>query len=310
MATGVEDALAFDRVRRVATDYADLIRLPNIFTAPPDVLAGAALAVALGATVDPVTVAGLCLASALVYAAGTTLNDVADVDEDASERPERPIPSGRVGRSEALSLGVVFLLAGVGVATAVSGFATGLTALVLAAAVVLYDGLLKGGPLGFIAMGSARGLNVLLGLSVAGAAALNPVALLFPAAVVGYVAALTRMAEAETGGGEGSAVALTGVGATVAAMVVAVVATVLGTPTTGLVATVVAAGFLAWDWRALGPAIADPAPSNVGPAVGTCVLGIVLLDAAVAVVGGPAFALAAAAFALPATTLSRYFDVS
>ncbi|WP_363463855.1 UbiA family prenyltransferase [Halogeometricum borinquense] len=310
MATGVGDALGVESVRRVATDYAELVRLPNVFTAPPDVIAGVALAVALGATVSVPTIVGLCLASALIYAAGTTLNDVADVDEDAKERPNRPIPSGRVGRSEALSVGVILLVCGVVVAAVVGGLGPGLTAVALALAVALYDGLLKGTPAGFFAMGAARGLNVALGLSIAGVAAFDGLALLFPASVVVYVAALTRMAEAETGGGDGSAVALTGAGATLAAMVVAIVVTVRGAPTAGLVATLVAAVFLAWDWRALGPAIADPAPSNVGPAVGTCVLGIVLLDAAVAVIAGPTFVLAAAAFAIPATTLSRYFDVN
>jgi 4-hydroxybenzoate polyprenyltransferase len=310
MATGVGDALDVESVRRVAADYADLIRLPNVFTAPPDVLAGVALAVALGVTPSLPTVVGLCLASALVYAAGTTLNDVADAAEDRRHRPNRPIPSGRVGRIEALSIGAGLLVAGVALAAAVGGTLPGSTAAALALAVALYDGLLKGGPAGFLAMGAARGLNVLLGLSVAGSAAFDGLAPLFPAVVVVYVAALTRMAEAETGGGEASAVALTGAAATVAAMVVAVVASLLGTTATGLLATAVAACFLAWDWRALAPAMADPTPANVGPAVGTCVLGIVLLDAAVAVVAGPAFAAAVAAFLVPATVLSRQFDVT
>ncbi|ELZ34184.1 4-hydroxybenzoate polyprenyltransferase [Halogeometricum pallidum JCM 14848] len=310
MAAGVGDAFGFERVRRVATDYAELVRLPNIFTAPPDVLAGAALAVALGASASLPTVAGLCLASACVYAAGTTLNDVADVDEDGRERPERPIPSGRVGRGSALVFGGALLLAGVGVAGTTGGTLSGLAAAALALTVVLYDGLLKGGPAGFLAMGTARGLNVFLGLSLAGAAAFDAVALLFPIGVVVYVAAFTRMAESETGGGEGSDVAVAAAGATLAAMVVPIVATVLATPAVGLAATVLAACFLAWDWHALGPAMADPVPSKVGPAVGTCVLGIVLLDGAVAVVAGPWFAVAAAAFAVPTRVLSRHFDMS
>ncbi|MDS0298878.1 UbiA family prenyltransferase [Halogeometricum sp. S1BR25-6] len=310
MAAGVGDAFGFERVRRVATDYAELVRLPNLFTAPPDVLAGAALAVALGAPASLPTIAGLCVASACVYAAGTTLNDAADVAEDERERPERPIPSGRIGRGSALVFGGALLLAGVGVAAATGGALPGLVAAALALTVVLYDGLLKGGPAGFLAMGAARGLNVCLGLAVAGAAAFDAVALLFPIGVVVYVAAFTRMAESETGGGEGSEVAVAAAGATFAAMVVPVVATVLGTPTLGLAATVLAACFLAWDWHALGPAMADPVPSKVGPAVGTCVLGIVLLDGAVAVVAGPWFAVAAAAFAVPTHVLSERFDMS
>lgn len=310
MAAGVGDVLGFDNVRRVLADYAELVRFPNVFTAPPDVLAGTALAVALGASASLPTVAGLCLASAFVYAAGTALNDAADAAEDARDRPDRPIPSGRVGRGDALAVGGMLLFAGVGVAAAVGGTLPGLAAATLALTVALYDGLLKGGPAGFLAMGAARGLNVLLGLSVAGAAAFDAVALLFPAALVVYVAAFTRMAESETGGGAGSEVAAAAGGATLAAMAVAVVVTVLGTPAVGLAATVLAACFLAWDWHALGPAMADPVPSKIGPAVGSCVLGIVLLDGAVAVVAGPRFAVAAAAFAVPAHALSRRFDVS
>ena len=47
---------------------------------------------------------GLALASVLMYWSGMALNDWADREADAVERPERPIPSGRVRPGAALGL--------------------------------------------------------------------------------------------------------------------------------------------------------------------------------------------------------------
>lgn len=63
---------------------ATLVRLPNLFTAPPDVVLGAALVAAAGHAVSPGPVAGLAVASVLLYAAGTTLNDFFEVLVGAS----------------------------------------------------------------------------------------------------------------------------------------------------------------------------------------------------------------------------------
>ena len=49
----------------------------------------------------------LLAASAGLYAGGVVLNDYFDREVDAVERPERPIPSGRVAGSHALVLGCV-----------------------------------------------------------------------------------------------------------------------------------------------------------------------------------------------------------
>jgi len=68
--------------------------------------------------------------------------------------------------------------------------------------------------------------------------------------------------------------------------------------------------FLVRVGRPLRAAYADPAPDVIGPAVGACVLGLTVLDAAFAAIVGPAWALAALAFVVPAAGLSRVFDVS
>ena len=73
----------------------ELVRLPNVFTAPADVVMGMAVS---GAPLSPAN-ALLLLASASAYAGGMALNDAFDAPLDAVERPERPIPSGRLARA-------------------------------------------------------------------------------------------------------------------------------------------------------------------------------------------------------------------
>jgi len=77
-----------------ARDLFELVRLPNVFTAPADVAMGLAAA---GASWEP-RYALLFGASMLAYAGGMALNDACDAELDAVERPKRPIPSGRVSR--------------------------------------------------------------------------------------------------------------------------------------------------------------------------------------------------------------------
>ncbi|MEE3918113.1 UbiA family prenyltransferase [Micromonospora sp. BRA006-A] len=81
-------------------------------------LSGAAAAGALG----PRTPA-LAGASVLLYWAGMAANDWADRRLDAVERPERPIPSGRVRPSVALGVASGLTAAGLAVATAAGGVA-------------------------------------------------------------------------------------------------------------------------------------------------------------------------------------------
>jgi len=91
------------------TSLLELVRLPNVFTAPSDVAMGMAVSgVALTSSH-----AALLLASACAYAGGMALNDACDAPLDAHERPERPIPSGRISRASAFGVAAVLSLFGV-----------------------------------------------------------------------------------------------------------------------------------------------------------------------------------------------------
>ncbi|MFJ9656659.1 SCO3242 family prenyltransferase [Streptomyces griseoflavus] len=141
-----------------AAAWAELLRLPALFTVPGDALAGAAAA---GVRPGPRTL--LAIGSSLsLYAAGMALNDWADRAEDAVERPHRPIPSGRVRPAAALT--AAGALTGTGLALAAAAGRPALAvATPLAATVWAYDLGLKHTPAGPAAMAAARGLDLLLG---------------------------------------------------------------------------------------------------------------------------------------------------
>ncbi len=143
---------------------AELLRVPAALSVPGDVIAGATAA---GAARSRRT-GGLVAASVCLYWAGMAANDWADRDLDAVERPERPIPSGRVSPRQALGVAVGLTAAGVGLAGLAGGRPAAVTAAALAGTVWAYDTVLKDTAAGPVAMAAARGLDVLLGASASG----------------------------------------------------------------------------------------------------------------------------------------------
>jgi 4-hydroxybenzoate polyprenyltransferase len=212
----------------------------------------------------------------------------------------------------ALTLGVAALAGGVATAGLTAGPDAGAVAGLLALAVLLYDASLKGSVAGSLAMGACRGLNVILGVAAAGSLrAAPPVAVGVAATVLVYIAGVTSMAEAETSGA-GRGTVLVGVGAVgvAAAGVVGLLVVIAPPPAETLLAVALLVAFGAWTGRALRTAYANPEPATVGPAVGACVLGLVVLDAAFASTVGVGWGVVALVLLLPAVGLSRVFDVS
>jgi 4-hydroxybenzoate polyprenyltransferase len=157
-------------------DYLQLVRLPNLFTAVADVAMGFFVAQPWLAS-RPLgpwqwgVLGTLAAASVLLYAAGVVLNDLFDLEIDRQERPERPLPSGRIAPAAARRLGWTLLWLGVGIAAGavflVGQFRPGATAAMLATAIIVYDAWLKRTPLGPLTLGACRMLNVMLGMSAA-----------------------------------------------------------------------------------------------------------------------------------------------
>jgi 4-hydroxybenzoate polyprenyltransferase len=142
------------------TDLIQLVRAPAALSVPGDVVAGAGAAGALDRRTAALAGASVCL-----YWAGMAANDWADRDLDAVERPERPIPSGRVGARTALGVAVGLTAAGLAVAGRAAGSRGLAVAVPLVASIWAYDLWAKNTAAGPAAMASCRALDVLLGAS-------------------------------------------------------------------------------------------------------------------------------------------------
>ncbi|WP_347404548.1 SCO3242 family prenyltransferase [Streptomyces sp. MST-110588] len=127
-------------------------------TVPGAQLAGAAAA---GHRPDRRTLLAIC-SSLCLYEAGMALNDWADRHTDAVERPDRPLPSGRIAPSAALGAATGLTLAGLALART-AGRPAFLNATALATTVWAYDLHLKNTPAGPAAMACARALDLLQG---------------------------------------------------------------------------------------------------------------------------------------------------
>lgn len=274
-------------------DLAELVRAPAGLTVPGDSLAGAASA---GWPAGRRT-ALLPLASVSLYWAGMALNDWADRDLDAVERPERPIPSGRVTPGTALALASGLTVTGVGIAAVAGGAPAAAVATVLAGAVWAYDLSAKSGPGSTAVMASTRGLDVLLGAAAGGLPALRHA--LAPAALLAaHTAGVTALSRGEVQGTKPT-IARGAVGVTaVVTSLVPILASARpdrgqgGRGRDGWVATAVAIGaataYASSVGRAQAAAVTDPGAATARRATVAGIKGMVPLQSALVASAGEA----------------------
>lgn len=146
----------------VIRSYLQLVRAPAAFSAASNIIA--AQFVASGGAPDWRMAGLLLVISAGLYSAGMAMNDCYDHAIDNVERPDRPIPSGRVTLEKAWLL-VAVLVAIAMIAGAVAGPRQLLVAVILLSAIWLYNAKAKGRTWGPVVMGLCRYLNWVLGLS-------------------------------------------------------------------------------------------------------------------------------------------------
>ena len=261
----------------------------------------------------------LLAASSLLYLSGVVLNDVFDLETDRSERPERPLPSGRVSLDAARRLGWKLLLLGVLLGTGAGLFVghlrPGIVAALLATSILLYDAWLKRTPLGPLAMGACRMLNVLLGMNVVDAPLLAANWLVAGGIGV-YVAGVTWFARRENDDSSRLQLALATLLMVVGIALIAwfpswsdrVIPHVRLDPRNwyllmGLLGMLIV-------WRCLW-AVIEPVPLRVRMAVAQCVLSIIMLDAvACYAIRGVAWACMILLLLLPAMFLGRWIDTT
>ncbi|WP_310278497.1 SCO3242 family prenyltransferase [Haloactinomyces albus] len=279
-----------------------LVRAPAALSVPGDVLAGAATGRSFGAATP-----ALAASSCFLYWAGMALNDYADRDIDAVERPSRPIPSGQVGARFALGLAGGLTAAGLATAALAGGRRALAVAAPLAATVWGYDLGLKNTLAGPATMATARALDVLLGAGAGRLRAAVPAAMTMGA----HTLAVTTLSRAEVTGSGRRLPAVT------LAATTGVTAAVAGSATRSRsggrrdalrVAASLAplAAYATSVGRAQLDAVREPSPRYLQRAVGAGILGMIPLQSALVASRGAHRCAAAVMAAFPlARRLSR-----
>lgn len=171
-----DDAPASESATAGVLDYLRLFRLPNVFTAIADTAMALAVAAHLAEDYTPnfPAIGLLFLATMLLYISGMVLNDVFDYEQDCEQRPNRPLPSGRIDRAFAKKLGLAMWCSG-GVAAPLAVWLQGgdwevaaACSLGLMAAIWSYDAGGKRWVIGPYLMGACRTLNILVALNMTG----------------------------------------------------------------------------------------------------------------------------------------------
>ncbi|MEQ9411516.1 MAG: UbiA family prenyltransferase [Fuerstiella sp.] len=300
-----------------------LMRLPTVFTALSNILCGFLISTperSLPTLLSQPELWLLLLASSGLYLGGMVLNDVFDADLDRRERPERPIPSGQITKRNAAVFGAFLMAIGPGAALAAGLMSnTGHTgvqiACVLAAAVVLYDAVLKSTVLGPLGMGLCRFLNLMLGASCSGSwtAVWSGSQLMIATALAVYVFGVTWFARHETGEASkgtllaGLAITVAGIGVNAAT---ALQTLPLGSPATGalIALSLIAANITARGLRA----ISANQPKILQKTVGFMLLHIIFLDASMTfcLTGSGRLAALIVILVIPATLMKRVIPMS
>jgi 4-hydroxybenzoate polyprenyltransferase len=282
--------------------FARLVRLPNVFTAIADISLGAIVA-------GVANLAGVSLAlaasSSCLYCSGMVWNDLFDIEQDARERPFRPLPAGQVTLRAAALLASLLLIAGIGFAI-VGGWFSPAVAGVLAGAILFYDRWLKRTVAGPLGMGLCRYLNVLLGLSATDLSVVSLGLRLHLAAIVAiYVTGITWFARREAAASrrEQLRAAAIVMAAGVAIALPLPLHAEPGNASFLFPYLLVLFGFLIG--MPVVRAIAKPDPPHVQAAVKRAVLGIIGLDAVLATAISGAYGLLILILLPPALWLGR-----
>lgn len=264
--------------------YLQMMRPANILTAWADILLGyAASGAAMGVATDGLSqsllpLGWLLLSTSGLYGGGVVFNDVFDAELDAEERPERPLPSGRASKQEAIALGTVLLAVGVVAAAQVSWLSAAL-AVFIAVAALGYDAIAKHNSLlGPLTMGLCRGANLLLGVSAIPLAVQSDWFLaLIP---IIYIAAITTISRGEVHGGS----RLTGVVALfmLALVIGGMVSLDLLPSYSGLSVLPFGGLFVALVLPKFVGAAMNPTAEQIRGAVKTGIICLIILDAAIA----------------------------
>src|SRR5215471_10910266 len=145
--------------------YLLLIRLPNVFTTPSNILTGY-FAVVLPSHTNISNLSIFVLLSAFLFISRIIFNDYFYIEIDRKERPLITLVTGIIASKKAFTIALSAMVAANILAFTVDIISL-IVAVILSATIIGYDYRLKQTMAGPVTMGSARFLNIFLGVSPA-----------------------------------------------------------------------------------------------------------------------------------------------
>jgi 4-hydroxybenzoate polyprenyltransferase len=143
--------------------YFQLFRIPNIFTVPPDILAGYFVTTLNNIVIfNYYNILLLVFSSIFLYIGGMISNDLFDIKIDKIERPDRPVASGKIKVSTTVLLAILFFVSGIFLASLVT-FTSTIISILLVIMILSYNIRLKNGLTRPFLMGGIRTLNIIYG---------------------------------------------------------------------------------------------------------------------------------------------------
>ncbi|MBI5214117.1 MAG: UbiA-like protein EboC [Ignavibacteriae bacterium] len=291
-----------------------LARPANILTAIADIMLGYAVSglVSYSSTSLDFSIAEyqsfifLILSTIGLYGGGIVFNDVFDAELDARERPERLIPSGKVSKISAIIFGVILFLGAIISASQISTTSVVISFIIIGLS-LFYDAIGKHLFFGPINMGLCRAMNLLLGMSaVPSALSTHWYVALIPLL---YISSVTMFSRSEVQGGGRSTLVfgfVINILITISVLIFSVISlhTILGTLPFLFF-------FFLFTNIPLVKAIKEPSANQIRNAVRAGVIGLILLDASIAVsFGGWGYALMIVLLLPVSIFLSKRFAVT
>lgn len=280
--------------------YLQLMRPANLVTSVADIIAGVALSgISFSFGISFLEMLFLlCFSSIGLYGGGVVFNDIFDAKLDSIERPERPIPSGKVTLKNAIILGILLLMIGLIFAYFVSSISF-VIALLIGILALFYDKFGKHLTIfGPINMGLCRGGNLLLGISIVPSAvqewywiAIIPII---------YIAAITIISRSEVHGGAKSTLYLAAVLYITINICQLIVAEQFGNLYLAIPFILL---HIVLILIPLTKALKNPIGPNIGKAVKAGVLALIVMDAAWVAISGNFFAAIAVLILLPVSII-------
>ena len=174
-------------------NYLQLVRFPGIFTAFSNVLLG--FFVSQNINFDWILLFPLLIASGSMFLAGMALNDFFDFKEDKKERPNRPLPSGKIKKTSALYIGIGFLIIA-NISTSFVGIQSLIISLIMTSLILAYViHTKKFNGIGILNLSVIRFFNVILGTSII---SFELDFLLFAIPIAIFVSGISILAKKET----------------------------------------------------------------------------------------------------------------